>query len=188
MLWSNAPQDDRLIGQMLTGCAGEYGYSYSSTRFRIDESKYQTILQRICRTGRCRVRDPRHQQPGTVVSWDDGEPWTFQLEVRKAARSGYELAGSFQRKADDGEQRMELSEPQIILLNGLLIARGNISRVEHRGAFELLAMLREKTALPLAKNALPDLLKTLCEMPRLPKMNWPTDFLVNECEPVPRPC
>ena len=54
------------------------------------------------------------------LTWDEGEPWKLWLDVRQDDRDQWNITGSLRR----GEERMELTEPALIVEGGFLVARG----------------------------------------------------------------
>lgn len=178
---------DRQIVQMLIGASRERQYGYPppmSRSYLLPESAYDTTLRLICETGRCRLRRTSLDDDLETVEWDGGEPWRFHLRVAAPSHgSAYRLEGLFRR----GDESMELAEPTLTLLAGLLIAHGRVARLDHAGAFQLLAELR--TSGPVAAQArdLPALLETLYSLPQLPPVELAPELGVKETtlEPIP---
>ena len=62
-------------------------------RFVLAAGRQAEVIERLCRTGRCRLRrtDGEDDPPG--LRWDDGPPWQFWLDVRpESARQALDLA------------------------------------------------------------------------------------------------
>ena len=191
------PEPDRTIVQSLLGARrGDYGYygwygdSDTPRKFVLPESSYLTTFHQICETGRCRLRHGAGDNELTPLAWDGGEPWEFWLEV-KASPGGryYVLDGSLRRKPGEGqpEQRMAISEPQMLLRGGLLFAGGKVSRFTHGDAFALIVGLREGMKLSVPIDQHEELMRTLYAMPRLPKLDIPDELRLPESRPAPRP-
>lgn len=146
------------------------------------------IMPLLCATGRCLLREiprPGSFQPAplTPIAWDEGAPWIFTVAIQdSSAEAGYVIEGWLAR---DGE-RMELTEPALVLADGLLFTRTHAARVNVGSAFAWLAALHRAghVAVPLAaRDALIDAL--IAASPHL--AHAPDDLRVVTVEARPRP-
>jgi superfamily II DNA or RNA helicase len=180
---------DRQILQMLLGAhRGDWGYySYYDAdvarRFVLPEAAYDTTFRLMCQTGRARLRKGK-EDTADALAWDEGPPWEFWLEFKPSPGGRYQiLDGSLRRNG----MRMGLGDADLLLRGGLLFADHRVSRYDHRGAFDLVAELRDgmKLSVPLADRD--DLLRKLLSLPRLPRIELPQDLQVQEIRPAMRP-
>ncbi len=183
------PQD-RLILQMLVGLDPEHHYygRYDDTaveaRYVLARRDNALILQRICQTNRCFARDQEGRTDPQPLKWDDGPPWEFWIELNKdAGGERYALDASLRR----GEDRLGADEPLLVLHDGLIIARGSIARLDHFGAFQMLAYLRRERRVGLAVQQGEEMLQELLSVSPLPRLDLPPELRIEQISPTPRP-
>jgi superfamily II DNA or RNA helicase len=156
-------------------------------RYRLTEPQPRALMPLLCRTGRCHLRLPRGAEDEPLsppLTWQDGEPWQFRLEVRRSpAGEHYELAGALRR----GEERLELTAPTLLSAAGILCMGESAAILEHHGAFDWIALLREQGPLrvPVAQGE--ELLAELLRQPRLPPLDLPQELRYEEIVFEPRP-
>ena len=181
--------DDRQILQMLLGAhRGDWGYySYYDAdvarRFVLPEAAYDSTFKLMCRTGRARLRKGK-EDTGEALTWDDGPAWEFWLEFKPSPGGRYQiLDGSLRR----GDVRMGLTDADLLLRGGLLFADYKVARYDHRGAFDLVAELRDGMKLSVPLDQRDELLRKLLSLPRLPRIEFPDDLELQELRPPMRP-
>src|SRR5262249_60049681 len=85
---------DRQILALLTGAREQnhywssYSYSYydsAATRYTVPQPLQQVLIPQMCRTGRCHLRPNPEAEELPVLTWDEGPPWEFWLQVRPEA-------------------------------------------------------------------------------------------------------
>ncbi len=189
------PQD-RQIFALLAGAKEHYGYTsygyYGShdqlpTQVHLSEPLPDMVLPLICQAGRCRLRLTPHapEHNWLKVAWDGGAPWEFRLEVAPAPE-GWELKGILRRGTEQVEQ-MELKEPLLLHQSGFIFTRTHCARLDDRGAFQWIALLRkaERVVIPFEQRE--ELLQELLRYPQLPPLDLPADFKYEEVSLTPRP-
>ena len=184
------PQDRQIV-QMLAGAdRADFGHGYGgwdevevSRRYRLAESAFNTVLKTMCLTGRCRLRRQAADGDLQPLTWDEGSPWEFVVGLKQDTGGFSKIDGVFRR----GEESMDVREPDLLVRGGLLVARGRVSALGDGGAFELIAFLRrdEKLAAPAGQER--ELLAELFSLPRLPKIELPADFKLEQVYVVPKP-
>jgi superfamily II DNA or RNA helicase len=182
---------ERLLGPRpyLDGGNGAWdGYGAELTRLHVRGVVASEIVPRLCDTGRCMLRT---SAPGTTTSttssllpmtWDPGEPWKFTAAISAVESTTYVVEGWFAR---DG-QRMELSEPVLVLADGLLFTRTHAARLSDGGAFAWLAALRQGSVVTVPSAAREDLIDALLAS-SLPVAEVPDDLRVETVQGHPRP-
>ena len=100
-----------------------YLYSYAASGTSARAGRYRTCLAQrlipmVAATGRLFPRKAISAEL-EPLAWDDGEAWKLWLDVRQDDRDQWKITGSLRR----GEERMELSEPALMVEGGFLVAR-----------------------------------------------------------------
>jgi len=177
---------DREILTALSGAVQPYSAYYEEsvpTVCHLKHSAQDILLPKICATGRCHLR--------TVVTdslelpallWDEGDAWGFRLVVDRQGQN-WNLRGVLQR----GGERMDLTEPAILLDGGIVIARGTAARLNDGGSFSWITLLRREKQIQVPDVNGPDLVGQILESAHVPEIEWPEELRVEEVAAVPRP-
>jgi hypothetical protein len=153
-------------GQDYTPAYYYYSSSISAARKIFHASLALRLLPAIAATGRLRLRTNAIATDLRPAQWDPGEPWRLWLEVRQKEGEQWNITGSLRR----GEERMELSEPLLLLESGLMITPGRIARFDAAGAFPWVAQLRSLKRISFRDNERDTVLEKLLESPVVPPM------------------
>jgi hypothetical protein len=185
-LWLHAPDEqDRMIAQLVLGARENHGW-YPSTGaqwFSIPGSRYETILKRMCDTGRSGLRYTPKQKDFVPLVWDDSGPWQFELELQRSGGEKFVIvSGALTR----GEKRMPLEKPVLLLAEGLVVTETHVALLQHYGAWPIIQAIRGGHHIRVPIEHLDDLLKELSLMPNLPKLQIPSEFGVEEAWPTPK--
>ena len=186
-VWAVAPDPvDRQIAQMLLGSVQSAWHQDGArtSGFALRGAAIGTTLRLICETGRCRVRLVAGERPTDVLRWDDGPPWKIRLRIAPVAGGQQSLTAVLERAGEE----MSLAEPDLLHAEGVVLAHGVVSRLEHEGAFGLLAMFRSHPSVPVPGTDLPALIESLYALPRLPALDLPAGTSVSEKREPPLPC
>jgi len=181
MLMDSTDPNERLIGQILNGVGDAddyYGFSDVSdeSTFELGPRQFDPLLKMIAQSGRLaltRENDPAFEKFLTI---DTGEPWQFVLrnEAIPDDPENFYITGAFVR----GDESIDISDPILCLQDGFLVATDAIARLEHFGAWPLLARLRGQKKWLVHQSQLKDFLQSLTSLPRLPKLNFTNDLQV----------
>ncbi|HZZ41889.1 MAG TPA: DEAD/DEAH box helicase [Tepidisphaeraceae bacterium] len=169
--------------QMLMGTKKIWDYSSYNTdrQFVLPTGRAaELILQTLCQTGQCKFRQQPNDSNPPTLAWDDGPPWEFRVRINPGEKNVMNVTGRLTR----GSEEMLLHEPALILRTGLLVARGHISRLNHAGAFDLLALLRDTPDLTVPRKEAGTLVEELYRLPRPPAMDLPDDLSIVESSPT----
>ena len=189
----------------LVGVASVNGSAAGPSRFVIRPEMQATVVERLCRTGRCRLRRTEDEDDPPALRWDDGRPWRFVIETRLADPSArrWVWRGALHRNDD----RMDLAEPMILLPGLVVQGVGRAARFDDAGVFAWMLRLRHEKEMTLSEaqqdtmlgrilgeSAAPaseliegialaqvDLPPTPCLTVRTPRQNW-ADALIAELE------
>src|SRR5690606_2248083 len=190
--------DDRYILASLSGAEPDYltyahgGHAasyYSSApeiRRRLVPPLLELLMPMLCRTGRCRFRmDPRDDESRWLtLQWDDGEPWQFRLDVRRADQAPqYEVRGALTR----GSERIDLATPSLLTSSGLVFLGEHVARYEHRNAFNWVKALREQQTLSVPVEQGDEFVDILLRLSALPALDLPEELSYEEAAVTPRP-
>ncbi len=169
-----------------TGYGAGYYESSLPFRYRLIEPQPDLILPAICRTGRCRLRLRQEDdiQQWLPVAWQDGDPWQFRLEVQAAPQDErYRLLGVLSR----GAERMDLSEPELLVSAGILFAGERAMRYEHHSGFRWIASLRKHRTIVIPFADRDAFLAELWRQPNLPPLDLPDELRYAEVQRTPHP-
>ncbi len=169
------PADAEAVAAMLGG--QEYlPYQYYSTSSAVTRKALPAelalkLIPMIAATGRLRLARG-HGSPWifSPAAWDPGEPWKLWLEVRQREGEQWSIEGSLRR----GEERMELSQPLLLLEGGLMMTAGQLARFDAAGAFPWVAQLRSLKRITF-RDAERDTVLGVCSNARWSRRwNWTT--------------
>jgi len=138
------------------------------------------LVPLIASSGRLCYREP---SKGDFVpaAWDAGEPWVPWLALRQDERDQWNITGLLRR----GDERMQLDEP-LLLLEGLLLARGALARFDPGAAFGWVAQLRDVKRIPFPDRDRDAVLAKLLQFPVLPPMEMDEAMHFEERRVTPR--
>ncbi len=180
------PTDVEVVAAMLGG--QEYlPYQYYSTSGGITRKALPAelalkLIPMIAATGRLRWRADTASMDLHPAAWDPGEPWKLWLEVRQREGEQWTLEGSLRR----GEERMELSEPLLLLSSGLMMTRGEVARFDAGGAFPWVAQLRSRKQIGFRDAERDAVLASLLECPVIPPLELDDPLKFEERRVQPR--
>jgi superfamily II DNA or RNA helicase len=183
---ANPDPVDRQIAQMLLGAAppDPYGRPQRTSGFMLRGPAVETTLRLMCDSGRCRLRLTPGERPTRVLAWDNDAPWRLRLQGSSGSAGSHSASAVLERH----DEQMPLSEPALLLSDGYLVARGAISRFDHRGAFAVVRSFRERPVIDVADGDFAGFLDMLYAIPRLPPVDLPPGSGITEAREAPRPC
>ncbi|HXG55496.1 MAG TPA: DEAD/DEAH box helicase [Vicinamibacterales bacterium] len=179
---------DREILALLVGAVDEHpGDTYtpiqSRASFRLSGPLTDRALWMLASSGRLSLRTgPQHGDDMTPVRADHGPPWAFRFEVTDTGDGSVQLFGFLER----GDERLEVTEPQLVLASGHLIVRGTLARLNHGDAFTWLAELRRTGPATFPTGAAPALIEALVRS-RVDPSILPSTLRYDVVETAPRP-
>jgi SNF2 domain-containing protein/helicase-like protein len=172
----------------------QYSSVYGSSRKTLPPVLALKLLPQLAATGRLAVRADAvlasHLEP---AGWDEGEPWKLWLDVRQDDRDQWKITGSLRRplqepqgireavasvpagaaapSSDVPTERMDLSEPLLLLESGFLVARGLVARFDHNGAFAWVTQLRNVKNIPFPDRERDQVIGKLLECAVIPPLD-----------------
>jgi superfamily II DNA or RNA helicase len=177
---------DRHVLTLLSG-VGMYGRtarpSFPYVRYEIPQPLLSVVLPLLAGDGRLTLRTtPSEKEVPTPLTWDDGAPWQFCLEVRATAPRNYEVTGHLQR----GDERVDLAAPAL-LLGDLVFFSDRVARLDAGGALAWIKHLRRVEKLRVPASQADRFLLELLAMPRVPALELPPELAYETVRPAPRP-
>ena len=140
------------------------------------------ILRTIVQTGRCFLRHSHEPEDVTRLNWDEGGPWTFELEVRAKPKKDLEIAGLLRR----GDEQLPIDQVALIT-SGLLFTRDKVSRIAENASSDWIEHFRSNGAIHAPAKEGPAVLEALLASPNLPKLTVPEELRFEEITVAPRP-
>jgi superfamily II DNA or RNA helicase len=210
-LRSLSDSDDREILERLQGArphleySGYYGAGLDNgvSRVRVSGPVAREMLPLVCGTGRAFARVSasdgtaqtgstrrwdsfqKPEPPALVpLAWDSGEPWRFEVSIRRENANGmYRFTGAFRR----GDEAIDVTAPRIVLADGILLTDTHAARLDHGGAFGWLTALRRMGSVPAPHESSSAIIDALLNHPPpLADVAEELRFDIVDGEPLPR--
>ncbi len=182
--------EDREILAALAGGTQYYGYSPWSSYSAIPASYVVTyplagsIMPVVGRSGRCYLRKSVQPDDLTPLTWDEGGPWKFGLEMRRGDQGGWAVTGVLRRE----EERLDLATPLLVTQGGLVFTHDRVAPLAEDTPFEWLAHLRKAGHIKAPEKDKHELLKVLLCSPNAPPLDVPVELNYEQVEVAARPC
>jgi len=180
------PADAEAVGSMLGGqeyySYGYYSTSSTATRKVLPGALTTRLIPGIAATGRLLLRADASAKEMQPAEWDAGEPWKLWLEVKQREGEQWSIEGSLRR----GEERMELTQPLLLLESGLLITPGRLARFDAAGAYAWATQLRNAKRITFRDRERDTVLETLLQCEVVPPMELDQALKFEERRVEPR--
>jgi superfamily II DNA or RNA helicase len=143
------------------------------------------LVERLARTNRLRLRRTEGEEDPPTVRWDDGQPWRFSLEVRpELGGKRWAWRGSLRR----GDNRMDLSEPLVLLPGLLILGVGRAARFDDLGVMPWILRLRYEKEITFVEPQQDLMLGRILAETRVPPLELVESLHLEEINAKPRPC
>jgi superfamily II DNA or RNA helicase len=143
------------------------------------------LVERLARTNRLRLRRTEGEEEPPSIRWDDGQPWRFSLEIRpELGGKRWTWRGSLRR----GDNRMDLSEPLILLSGLLILGIGRTARFDDLGVMPWILRLRYEKEITFAEPQQDLMLGRILAETRVPSVELVESLRLEEINTKPRPC
>ena len=111
-------------------------------RFVLRPEVQAGLLEKLSRTGRCRLRRTEDEPNPPLLRWDDGRPWRFVIDVKAADPTArrWTWRGSLRRN----DERMDLAEPLVLMPGLVILGVGRAARFDDSGIFLWMTRLRHE--------------------------------------------
>jgi superfamily II DNA or RNA helicase len=182
-LWQISDSGDREILGVLRGGFYQNVYDEEALGYRLhgreiqllcptyllDVDLVRLLLPKMAETGRLflkthsRVPSTRDIWDSPII-WDEGPPWQFGLILGGTRGAGKaRLEGELRREGN----RMPLTEPELLLMGGLMFVDGRLVRYTVNVSFAWISVLRRRKRLTVPMEELPGFLDELLSFPDL---------------------
>ena len=142
------------------------------------------LVERLARTGRLRLRRTDGEEDPPTVRWDDAQPWRFSLEIRpELGGKRWAWRGSLRR----GENRMDLSEPLVLLSGLLILGVGRAARFDDLGVMPWIQRLRYEKEITFVEPQQDLMLGRILAETRVPPLELVESLRLEEINAKPRP-
>ena len=180
---------DREVLSLLSGTRQSYSWSYSDydtvpSRCQVLHPLAGMVMPVLCQTGHCYLRHTANMDDLVPITWDDGEPWRFLIEVARKDRGKWVAAGGLRR----GEERLALSAPELLTAGGLVFHGQSVARLDETAPFEWIKYLRECGGIEASQKDRDELLAALFEHPDALALELPEEWRHEDVSIAPRPC
>jgi superfamily II DNA or RNA helicase len=185
------PEDQRIM-TFLIGNRDVNGYYYGYSSYYYGRGSYRILpgpmqehlMQLLCHTGRCFLRQAASDPVGNPLKWDDGEPWEFCLSAEKdTSGRKYVLTGYLQR----GAERVALEGPSLLVAGGLVFFKDRVARLLDNGTYGWISVLRKQKGFTVPIEEGNDFIQELLAMPVVPRLSLPEELRYEEIRVTPRP-
>jgi hypothetical protein len=182
-------KDDRRILTLLLGASSSYGYRYASyepaaAEFILERDARDVLLPILCATGRCFLQNASGSELHVPLQWDPGDPWEFRLRASfDQEKKALSITGAFRR--DDAE--IALSSPDLLVAGGLIFCDGRVARLNDHGAFQWIALLRERKSMTVPRRDSGDFVGQYLKLWQRPPLELPEELAFREVSPRPLP-
>ena len=144
-----------------------------------------TLVERLAKTNRLRLRRTEGEEDPPTIRWDDGQPWRFSLEIRpELGGKRWTWRGSL-RRADN---RMDLSEPLILVSGLLVLGIGRAARFDDLGIMPWILRLRYEKEITFVEPQQDLMLGRILAETRVPPVELVESLRLEEINAKPRPC
>jgi superfamily II DNA or RNA helicase len=179
-------QQDREIVAILYGASRDhwsYNFSNVSSSLELPFPFSVKVVELMCRTGRCTLKTLECTDAfEKVLSWDEGEPWTFRIRVAMAGSHRSTAAGELYR----GDERFALKDAALVL-PGLVIIDHRVSRLEHGSSFHWISAFRQEGQLEASPEEGRELLAELLQHPSRPLVEAAEEIGLVRLDVPPKP-
>ncbi len=159
-------------------------YEAAPARYLITHALSETLLPRLCASGRCLLRESVPEGSMRPLLWDDAGPWEFWLTVTPdTTGKTYAISGELRRD----KERMALDKPLLLLAGGLVFWEDHATSLVDFGAFPWIALLRKQGKMSVPAGQKEEFLAELLRLPNLPRLELPEDLKYEEVKLTPRP-
>jgi superfamily II DNA or RNA helicase len=180
------PVDQRVI-ELFMGADGEIDSRSFIVRdsFLLSESLAEVLLPFLAKSGRFVLWDGQNKsQLPAPCTWDDGAPWSVRyMLTREEGGRAFHLRGRFER----GEERLDLTAPDLAIAPGILFLQGKVSRFTAPGDFRWLGYLRRRGIVRVPAKEVEPFLGELFGLRETIPIELPPTLKIKETDVAPRP-
>jgi superfamily II DNA or RNA helicase len=180
--------EDREIIAMLAGGKEYYGYDFSDgyqtipIQSMLPAALAAHLIHSAVQTGRCYFRLSNQSDDLNLLTWDDGDPWRFALDLHRERNTTWVLDGVLRR----GEQTLRLSDT-VLVTDGLVFTQDRVARLAPNTPLDWVHHLRKAGKIQAPASDGPAILEALLGAPNVPAVEVPEELRFEEITVAPRP-
>ncbi len=197
------PEDRELLAELVEaqapsvsssgGGPNGHGESAGTRRFPLRPETQASVVERLARTGRLRLRRTDGEDDPPIVRWDDQPPWKFGLDVRSdPLGKRWSWRGMLRRVDARGvADRMDLAEPMALLPGLVVQGVGKVARFEDAGLFLWVMRIRHEKEMAFSDSAQQDaMLEKILVDSQVPasELIESETLKLREVDDIPQPC
>jgi superfamily II DNA or RNA helicase len=171
------PQDQDFVSMILGG-KSPYGWSsnYSTptydSEFALSLPLTLKLLPAISALGRLWITVDHRDETPKPLTWDPGEPWQFQVSLRRNERDLWEMRGELRR----GDDRLAIKQTRAMLATGIVIHGQTIARFEDSACLPWVRTFRSQVAIQFTDKDREEVLHAIFALPTLPRIEAESEF------------
>ncbi|MFM1801075.1 MAG: hypothetical protein RJA81_427 [Planctomycetota bacterium] len=155
-------------------------------RFTIQPEHTAGMVERLVRTGRCRIRRSESaQEEPPVLRWDEGPAWKFGLDIKSdATGKRWTWRGALRRN----DQKMDIAEPLAVLPGLVFSGIGRLGRFDDSSLSDWVTRMRNEKELQLSDTEQDELLAKILEQSKISIDQLTDSTIWSELAQHPTPC
>lgn len=154
-----------------------------AARYRVAPEIQWLALSLMAETGRLILRHPpEKEEAATFLGMDDGPPFALRLQVA-ASVAAFSLSGELAR----GEERVKLSEVDLVTRGGIVVFRNSVARLESADHFAWVEDLARRGPIEAPRRHQDRLLREIAELPGGMEIDLPEDLGIDRVVGEPAP-
>ena len=162
--------------------------SYKPLQYYVGGPDLEGVFPQLCATNRFFIIQAQQGERKFIgpLAWDPHEkPWEFHLGLNRVTSKSSDFETQLLLKRE--EKQLSPSEVLLLLSDGYLLTRTQVSKFNHFGAFPLVAYLRGEVPLVIPEAELDTFLHEMTQLPSAPPLQLPASHQVqvNQMEPLP---
>ncbi|CAN5183230.1 hypothetical protein BH10PLA2_BH10PLA2_03710 [soil metagenome] len=161
-----------------------YGYYGHESRFNLSAKRVRMLAPLLNRTGRLFARFGPKKDEISPVTWDEGPPWQFRLQVSSEEKGkSYKVTGWLHR----GDEKRSITEARALTAN-VVFWDDHCASLEATPGMEAWAtILSKEKFFEIAAKKQDELMRDLLLTPDAPPVDFPEELRVTEERPAARP-
>lgn len=156
------------------------------SRFQLQPNVTASVIERLVRTGRCRIRRSENlSDEPPLLRWDEGMPWKFGLDIKSdTSLKRWTWRGALRRN----DLKIDLAEPVAVLPGLVFSGIGRIARFDDSSLPDLVKTLREEKEIQLSDHEQDEKLAEILEKSKLSIDQLTDSTIWSELDERPMPC
>jgi hypothetical protein len=179
-------EPDASIVSLLYGAQQNRGYAYygSDSRFNLTAKQIHLLAPLLNQAGRLFVRFGPKKEEISPITWDEGAPWQFRLQVsRSDDGKNYQVTGWLHR----GDEKQSITQARAVTANVVFWDDRCASVEAAPGMHAWATTLCKEKALQVSAKKRDALMRDLLLTPEAPPVDFPEELRVTEERPAARP-